>query len=444
MPLIEDKGWAKPASDWPVARSVAAFLLALCVCLAQAADPIPPLDPDFKNRAFEHVRSLAGLGTRLAGTDVEAKGAGYIAEQMKKIGLSVSLEPFQFQLFELEKSRLVLGDEQVDSPGLGFDPYSGVARFTGEPFFLEPAVFQDRAAFAKLNLEGRVVITTRGVNLLRLGYFKTPRIAALVPPEAFERLKNARGREAEIEVAGKTVKVDSANVVGTLSPLKPTNRFVIISAHLDSFNGPGAHDNASGVGVLLELARHLRETARQLPFAVRFVAFGAEELGMLGAKAYLDRHAADLSLCDLLFNIDSVGGKTIYVEGRGGVQGIKGKAQNQFPKDFMDKAAVDPRSRWVLIRREQQLEASNVPEWLREMLTATARELGYDVKLSSGMGSDHQVFAQAGIVATNICISEGMKSHSPEDVPAQVDPASLEKSGRMVAGLLARLAAGMQ
>jgi len=354
--------------------------------------------------------------------------------------LTQAVEPFQFQSFDLEKSTVAIGDDRLDSPGLGFDPYSGVTRFTGQPFFLEPAVFQDRSAFSKLDLDARIVITTSGVSLMRLGFFKTPKIAALVPPEAFERMKAAGGRQAEIEVSGKVMRVDSANVVATLALPQPSKRFVIVSAHLDSWNCPGAHDNASGVGVMLELARHLKETAKHLPFAVRFVAFGSEELGLLGSKAYLVRHLPELMQCDLVFNIDSVGGKTIGVEGRGGVQNVKGKAQNQFPKDFMDKATVDPRSRWVLIRQEQQLQASNVPDWLKNALTATGRDLGYDISLNNGMGSDHQVFAQAGIVATNIAVYGGVKGHSPEDVPEQIDPAGLEKAGRVVAGVLARLA----
>jgi len=53
---------------------------------------------------------------------------------------------------------------------------------------------------------------------------------------------------------------------------------LIIGAHYDSKApfSPGADDNASGVGVLLELARSLRD--HPLPFTVKFVAFGAEEV----------------------------------------------------------------------------------------------------------------------------------------------------------------------
>jgi len=53
----------------------------------------------------------------------------------------------------------------------------------------------------------------------------------------------------------------------------------VVGAHYDSINkhggSPGANDNASGVGVILEAARVLKRA--DLPYVVEFVAFGAEE-----------------------------------------------------------------------------------------------------------------------------------------------------------------------
>jgi Zn-dependent M28 family amino/carboxypeptidase len=64
---------------------------------------------------------------------------------------------------------------------------------------------------------------------------------------------------------------------------------VIIGAHYDAVPGtPGADDNASGVAVLLELARLFAAQPPAVP--LWFVAFDMEEYGMLGSQAY----AADL------------------------------------------------------------------------------------------------------------------------------------------------------
>jgi aminopeptidase YwaD len=69
---------------------------------------------------------------------------------------------------------------------------------------------------------------------------------------------------------------ESANVVAlpVLDPEK--DRHLLVGAHYDTVVGsPGANDNASGVAVLLELARVLAARPARLP--VVFVAFGAEE-----------------------------------------------------------------------------------------------------------------------------------------------------------------------
>lgn len=64
---------------------------------------------------------------------------------------------------------------------------------------------------------------------------------------------------------------------------------IVIGAHYDAVPGtPGADDNASGVAVMLELARAIAATPARYP--LRFVAFDLEEYGMVGS----DRYAAQL------------------------------------------------------------------------------------------------------------------------------------------------------
>jgi Zn-dependent M28 family amino/carboxypeptidase len=81
------------------------------------------------------------------------------------------------------------------------------------------------------------------------------------------------------------------NVVAVLNPGVESDKVFLIGAHYDSDNSevtnlseaenitaPGADDNGSGVGVMLELARVLSQTT-DFPATVKFVAFGAEEMG---------------------------------------------------------------------------------------------------------------------------------------------------------------------
>ena len=96
-------------------------------------------------------------------------------------------------------------------------------------------------------------------------------------------------------------RVQSANIIATKAGTSAQQ--LIIGAHYDSAPvGQGYADNASGLGLLLELAARLRRTTT--PYTLVFVAFGAEEKGLLGSQYYVrsmgtrDRHAT-LGMIDL-------------------------------------------------------------------------------------------------------------------------------------------------
>ncbi len=101
----------------------------------------------------------------------------------------------------------------------------------------------------------------------------------------------------EFQVRGKThqnliLNLPPLTQEGVLKPGEWTHAQlppILIGAHYDAVPGtPGADDNATGVAVLLELARTF--AAEPLKYPVRLVAFDMEEYGLLGSSQY----AADL------------------------------------------------------------------------------------------------------------------------------------------------------
>jgi hypothetical protein len=112
------------------------------------------------------------------------------------------------------------------------------------------------------------------------------------------------------------------NIVGILPGSGRLGGYYIVCAHYDatashSFSGnpmwwcenpaPGADDNATGVGVVLEAARVLSDVV--FPFDVRFIFFSGEELGLLGSEAYADSVAAAGDTIYGVLNVDMVGYK---------------------------------------------------------------------------------------------------------------------------------------
>lgn len=76
----------------------------------------------------------------------------------------------------------------------------------------------------------------------------------------------------------------SANVIAVKAGASA--EVIVVGAHYDSSDeGLGADDNASGVGALLELAELVKDVPT--PYTIHFVAFGAEEAGMLGSADYV-------------------------------------------------------------------------------------------------------------------------------------------------------------
>lgn len=414
---------------------VAASWVALLA--ATALSQAPPqasrtLDPGFQERAITHVRQLAALGERVAGGKGESKAAVYVKEQMEKAGLGVVVEPFEFQSFVLESAVLTAGTDHAEILRLGFNPYAGGDRRIGELAFVEST--GNMGAVLKLELDDKIVVTTESGNFYVLSMFKRPRaIVSLSRPE-FQRLQAAGVVSGEIAFRGRVVKTRSANIVGSLASESGAGQEIILSAHYDSWKGPGANDNASGVAVLLELARHFRSLKTPPAVPMRFVAFGAEELGLMGAKAYLEKHQAELQDCRLLFNMDTVGGNgDIFVNTRPWGPGMPAQVESRLLKEPIDKATSDIEHRWMLVGLgpSPMLANSTVPEWLRTAVSETSKELGLEIRSSSGMGSDHRVFFQAGVVATDIAIS-GPGLHTPADVLESVSARSLETAAQVV------------
>ena len=154
---------------------------------------------------------------------------------------------------------------------------------------------------------------------------------------------------------GKPVQL--VNLVGVLAGTKPEwkDQAVLVSAHYDHLGRgwpdvhagdagkvhPGADDNASGVAVLLELARSMVSSEKPQRSIV-FALFSGEEAGRLGSKAYAERPPR-FTLADTIgvINLDTVGrlgdrkvtvfGTTTAVEwphifrGAGFVTGVEGQ-----------------------------------------------------------------------------------------------------------------------
>jgi aminopeptidase YwaD len=180
---------------------------------------------------------------------------------------------------------------------------------------------------------------------------------------------------------------------------------LLIGAHLDTVTGsPGGNDNASGMAVLLEVARLVAGSASTDGLAL--VAFGAEEFQPvgghhIGSEVYVDRMSAgDREALELMVSADMVGKTRPFIAA-----------------------------------------------WLRGTSAEAARELARAARASGSRASvralgdisDHGPFALAGMPATFLWTGDEPNHHLPTDVVRNVARRALRRSGAALLLLIDRV-----
>ena len=110
-----------------------------------------------------------------------------------------------------------------------------------------------------------------------------------------------------IEVRSHCLELSSANVLCAL-PGKTAEK-IVIGAHFDSWDlGQGAIDNGIGSAILFDVARILKSHAPLNRRGIEFVWFNGEEMGLWGAKRYVERHKSEPIVA--MVNMDMTGSPT--------------------------------------------------------------------------------------------------------------------------------------
>jgi aminopeptidase YwaD len=122
-------------------------------------------------------------------------------------------------------------------------------------------------------------------------------------------------RELELSFTNKLIpNYNCKNIIGYLPSKKKQAKqeYIVITAHYDHLGMlgdkayfPGASDNASGVSMLLNIAKQLSQQKLQTP--VIFILFSGEEVGLLGSKYFVEHPLISLNKIKMLVNVDIMG-----------------------------------------------------------------------------------------------------------------------------------------
>jgi hypothetical protein len=204
--------------------------------------------------------------------------------------------------------------------------------------------------------------------------------------------------------------VETANVIGVLrgSRAEWAGQTALVTAHYDHLGRgwpdahagdagtlhPGADDNASGVAVLLELARVIASGDRA-PRSIVFIAFSGEEAGVAGAAHYAAHPVGPLDKVMGAINLDTVGRL-----GSGKVAILGAGTATEWPHIFRGASFVTG------------VESSSVA--------------------GSYEASDQRVFIERGVPAVQVFTGPHADYHRPTDTADRVDVAGLVKVATLV------------
>jgi carboxypeptidase Q len=240
-----------------------------------------------------------------------------------------------------------------------------------------------------------------------------PMAAAFVPHEQYALLYRLATRPApartrvEIEISNKLAPGPLVvhNTVGEIRGSDKPDEFVVLGAHLDSWDlGQGTTDNGTGSAVVLEAARMLVKSGIKPRRTIRFVLFTGEEQGLYGSKAYVQQHKDELPRTSMCL---------VHDTGTGKVTGL----------GLQRRAAVKP---------------------ILETELASLKDLGMkDINLRAMNGSDHASFEEAGV--PGFAVQQDMSEyrfthHSQSDTLDKVHEADLVQGAQVMAVTALRVA----
>ncbi|MCB2406893.1 M28 family metallopeptidase [Hymenobacter lucidus] len=326
--------------------------------------------------------------TTLAGPAMHGRGyvnkgadeaADYIRRRFRELGLR-SFTPKYAQFFPVTINTFpraceLLVDGKPLQPGLDYilEPASGPGRLTGPVVVLDTLIFTNEAAgqhFLGQSLQGRVLVMRQRdadrirtlPNIFAEHLNKAAALITLVPDKLTASLANRQEAQPRLQVLASrwplssqqaTLRVDARlaagyraqNIIGYVPGRIQPDSFLVVSAHYDHLGRmgkatyfPGANDNASGTALLLELADYYAKPDNQPAYSVVFMAFGAEEAGLLGSSYFVQHPLFPLARIHFLVNLDLEG------TGQDGITVVNGRT---LEKPFRQLEQLNTKHKYV-------------------------------------------------------------------------------------------------
>lgn len=299
--------------------------------------------------AYEVVESLTTeVGPRLAGTEAEARARDWSKATLAEVGFShVSEEPFAMPTWVRgnETAEILAPFPQpLSITALGGSVGTSLEGITAELVMVEDlfalkalpegalagkVVYvghhmrktQDGSSYGysvPLRRDGASVAASKGALAILIKSIGTSShrfphtgqmqyaddiqkipVAAVSAPDADQIARIVkRGQPIQVKLTMTPRAVGdqmSGNIIADIKGSERPEEIVIIGGHLDSWDlGTGAVDDGAGIAITTAAAKLIKDLGIQPKRTIRLVHWGAEEVGLLGARAYADAHKGEI------------------------------------------------------------------------------------------------------------------------------------------------------
>ncbi|WP_345954806.1 M28 family peptidase [Mucilaginibacter sp. PAMB04168] len=313
-------------------------------------------------------------------------GRGYTNDGMGRAGKFISA---QFKSYGLQPMK---GKDYMQEfsfnvntfPGKMEVAINGLALLPGRDFIVGPEsqgakaqgklVQQDSVTF--VNAENRIIVSLQN----KLTWSVAQELGDYTVIQVDKKALKGQPSAVSVNIENKLINnFKTGNICALVKGTAKPDSIVMFTGHYDHLGGmgsntyfPGANDNASGITMLLSLAKYY--AAHPQPYTVAFMCFAGEEAGILGSKYFTEHPLVPLSSIKFLVNMDIMGT---------GNEGITVVNASVYPKQF-------------------------------ELLKQVNAQGNYLVKVYSrgkAANSDHYWFTEKGVPAFFIYTMGGIKAY---------------------------------
>ena len=197
----------------------------------------------------------------------------------------------------------------------------------------------------------------------------------------------------KVNIENKFIKkFGASNVCAMVTGTQKPDSFIFITAHYDHLGGmgkdtyfPGANDNASGVALLLSLAKYYASHPQK--YSIGFMLFAGEEIGLLGSKYYTEHPIVPLKKIRFLTNTDLAGT---------GSEGITVVNASVFPKEFALMNKINDANKYLVSIGARGKAANSDHYWFTELGIPS-----FFFYTKGGIAAYHDVYDKAATLPLN-------------------------------------------